>query len=159
MILHASIPAEDPERVARVVAELWRGEARPFPPTPGGWMAFAYDGAGTMIEAIPRRTAYAPGPTEQTYAEIADPPPGYASHLLIASPLPPEEILAIGRREGWPAVACRRGGPGPMGFDLVELWIEGSYMLEVAPPHAQAEYLAFMNGPPAREMFGLSRAA
>jgi len=28
MTIHASIPADDPERVARVIAELWRGEAR-----------------------------------------------------------------------------------------------------------------------------------
>ena len=25
MIIHASIPADDPERVARIIAELWRG--------------------------------------------------------------------------------------------------------------------------------------
>ncbi len=30
MIIHASIPADDPERVARVIAELWRGESFPF---------------------------------------------------------------------------------------------------------------------------------
>jgi hypothetical protein len=30
MIIHASIPADDPERVARIIAELWRGTYAPF---------------------------------------------------------------------------------------------------------------------------------
>lgn len=30
MIFHVSIPADDPERVAGVIAELWRGTYHPF---------------------------------------------------------------------------------------------------------------------------------
>jgi hypothetical protein len=35
MIFHASVPADDPERVARALAEVLRGEHMPFPPYPG----------------------------------------------------------------------------------------------------------------------------
>lgn len=40
MIAHASLPADNPRRVAEVLAEIMGGEALPFPP--GGesaWMA------------------------------------------------------------------------------------------------------------------------
>ncbi len=50
MIHHTSIPARDPEHVARVLAELVAGYAGPFlGPFPGAWVAYAEDELGTVI--------------------------------------------------------------------------------------------------------------
>ena len=38
MIHHISIGVKEPERVARVLAELWEGYAMPFPVAEGGWL-------------------------------------------------------------------------------------------------------------------------
>ena len=50
MLFHASISAQDPERVARFIAAVWQGEAFPFPPAPGGWIALANDDRASAIE-------------------------------------------------------------------------------------------------------------
>lgn len=159
MIIHASIPADEPERVARVIAELWRGEAVPFPPIERSWMAFANDERGTEIEVTPRDLAFVPGPEEIAYKAQAETPRYCGIHLLIATKLSADEVLAIGAREGWAARRCRRGGPGEGGFDLIELWLENAFMIEVAYAEAAEQYLAFMTGEPARAMFGLKQAA
>lgn len=159
MIIHASIPADEPERVARALAELWRGEAVPFPPVERAWIAFAHDGRGTEIEVCPRDLAFVAGPAEFAVEPVGAGPRVSGMHLLVATPLSADEVLAIGAREGWTARRCRRGGPGDGGFDLVELWLENSFMLEVAYDEAAAQYHAFMTGEPARAMFGLKQAA
>ncbi len=161
MILHASIPADDPERVARVIASLWGGEAEAvaFPPVPGSWMAYAHDGRGSEIEISPRRLGFVPGPDEVGYVDQPETPRHSAAHLLIASPLGVDAVLEIGRRAGWVTRVCRRGGPGENGFDLIELWLENAFMLEVAPPEWQARYTDFVTSAATREMFGLRAAA
>jgi len=158
MIFHASIPANEPERVARVIAELWKGEAVPFPPIARSWMAYAGDERGTEIEVCPRDLAFVPGPAELDYAAQPTTPQHGSMHLLIASVLSADEILALAARAGWTARKCRRGGPDPMGFDLIEFWVENVFMLEVATAESSRQYLDFMTGAPAREMFGLKAA-
>ena len=61
MINHISIGVNDPEHVANVVAELWGGYAMPFPPSPGGYVAFADDGKGSMVEFVPAHVQIVPG--------------------------------------------------------------------------------------------------
>ena len=57
MLFHVSIEADDPRRIAEVIAELWDGAAAPFPSvTPGSWVALSGDERGTMIEIYPRGT-------------------------------------------------------------------------------------------------------
>lgn len=57
MLFHMSISAEDPQHVAQVIAELWKGEARRFPPvSDNGWIALAGDERGTAIEVYPQGT-------------------------------------------------------------------------------------------------------
>lgn len=159
MIFHASIPADDPERVARVVAELWHGEAVPFPPVEGSWMAYAHDGRGSELEVSPRDLAFQPGAAEMVVTAQPGTPRYCSAHLLISSVLEADEILAIGAREGWITRHCRRGGPAPMGFDLIEMWVENAFMLEIATAAWAKDYLGFMAGEPARAMFGLRQAA
>lgn len=159
MIFHASIPADDPERVARVIAQLWCGRHVPFPPFPGSFMALAFDARGSAVEVTPRRLHQIPGNLEVETREVPEASPYGATHLAIASPLTAEQILEIGHREGWLVRHCRRGEPGEMGFDLIELWLENAFLVEVLTPEMQGQYLDFMTGTPARRMFGLELAA
>lgn len=61
MIFHISISADDPKRTATMLAELWRGEAFPFPMVAkGSWVAHAGDDRRSTIEVYPRDVAMYP---------------------------------------------------------------------------------------------------
>ncbi len=154
MINHISIAAENPEKVAQVIAELWNGIVIPFPPAPGSFMALANDGRGSGVEITPINTILVPGeglPPEEGFdietrtegyeAKFvqSDSAPQYvATHLNINTHLSEEEIKEIGRREGWRVLTCNRGEGL---FQLVELWIENRFMLEVMTPEQTARYI------------------
>lgn len=153
MINHISIAAENPEKAAKVIAELWGGMVIPFPPAPGSFMALANDGRGSGVEITPLHTVIVPGEglppeadfgvetrTEGYEAKFvqADSAPQYvATHLNISTELTEEEVREIGRREGWRVLTCNRGEGL---FQLIELWIENRFMLEVMTPAQTARY-------------------
>ena len=144
-MIHASIPADDPERVARVIAELWRGTSGPFPVgVPGIFVARACDDRGTQIEVGPRNIEGIPGKEQIDFRTNSAPSPYSAVHLNIASPLSEAEILGIAKREGWIARACDRGGH----FKLIEFWLENKFMLEVMNDHEWKRYKKIAAGRP-----------
>lgn len=147
MLFHLSIDANDPQRVAAVLAELFGGGAiTPFPPVAeGSWLAMAGDDRNTMVEVYPRGTELheAAGGDDAFGITRAAAPQRSATHFAMASPLTQQAILAIAAREGWPAKYCKRGGM----FGVIELWIEGDRMVEVLTDEMQAEYLAAMTIP------------
>lgn len=138
MIFHASIPADDPEHVASVLAEIWRGEAFRFPPWPGACVAMAGDDRNTTIEVYPRAQTITPGEGDGPGRPGVDPAPSRFGcfHLAIATERGADEILAIGAREGWRTVRCSRGGI----FEVIELWLENTLMVEVLTAEMQADY-------------------
>lgn len=141
MLYHASIPANDPQHAASVIAELWGGEALPFPPCPGGWMAMAGDDRNTAIECYPARTTIHPGLGEEdecVFVENQPVIPTSAFHLAIATDLSDAEVKAIAAREGWRAVTCERGAGL---FAVIEFWLENRLMIEVLTHPMQARYL------------------
>lgn len=152
MLNHISIAVDNPEKVAGILAELWDGMVIPFPPAPGSFMVLANDGKGSGVELIPAGTVLVPGeglppendlsaPTEGFEARFvkSDFVPRYvATHLNINTHLGIDEIKAIGNREGWRTLVCNRGEGL---FQLVELWIEDSFMLEVMTPEQTARYV------------------
>lgn len=142
MLFHVSIAARDPARVAAVLAELWDGDALPFPPVAqGSWIALAGDDRGSAIEVYPAGTVLreSAGDADATSEQRED--DGFtAAHVALATPFYPETVLGIARREGWPAKYRRRGGV----FGVIELWVEGTQMVEVLTPEMQAEYVAGM---------------
>jgi len=149
MIFHLSIAADDPARVARVIAELWRGEARIFPPVGrGSAVAIAGDGAGTTLEIYARGTELVPGEGGADACAAINPaaPRRTATHAAIATSLPQTQVMAIAEREGWLAKYCKRGGF----FGVIELWLENATLIEVMTPEMQAEYRALWahGGPP-----------
>jgi hypothetical protein len=143
MLFHMSIAAEDPQHVAGVLAELWQGEARPFPPvSDNGWVALAGDERGTLIEVYPQGTVLRESEGDvDAHGDPSGTDRFSASHGAIATHLDRDSVLALAEREGWPAKYRKRGGL----FGVVELWIEGRQMMEVLTPEMQAEYLAAMS--------------
>jgi hypothetical protein len=141
MLFHVSIDAADPEHVAAVIAELWRGEAMPFPPVhEGSWVAFAGDDRSTMIEVYPAGVELVPGVGPHDAYGIINPaaPRRTSTHIAIATQLSEVEVFAIAKREGWLAKYCRRGGR----FGVIEFWVENAAMIEVLTAEMQAEYRA-----------------
>lgn len=143
MLFHASIDANDPERVARVLAELWRGKSSPFY---DGYIAWPGDERGTQIEIYSRGTVGLP----QGVTPSFDPPARYTpTHLAIGIPLTETEALAVAEREGWPATKRDRGGA----FNVIELWIEGRQMVELLTREEQERYKAFWQTPGIGDIF------
>ena len=139
MLFHLSIEVDDPRHVAEIVAELWGGAAAPFPPvTPGSWIALAGDDRGTAIEFYPRGTEIheVPGDHDATGVRV-EPRRHNATHIAIATKLGEDEVLAIARREGWPAKYRKRGDA----FGVLEIFVEGCQMVEVLTDEMQREYV------------------
>lgn len=168
MINHISIGVQDPEKAANILAELWNGYAMPFPVAQDSWMVFADDGIGTAVEVTPVNTVLVPGeglpeeedfdinvPTEEYEAKFVrgDFSPKYvATHLNINSKLTVEEIRAIAEREGWRCFVANRGNGA---FQLLELWIEDRFMLEVMTPEMTERYVELMQPQGYAEWLGL----
>jgi len=142
MLFHMSIAADDPKHVAGVIAELWQGQARRFPPvSDNGWIALAGDARGTAIEVYPQGTVLRESDGDvDAHGEATGSDRFTPTHGAIATELEQERVLAIAEREGWPAKYRKRGGM----FGVIELWIEGRQMMEVLTPEMQAEYLSAM---------------
>lgn len=138
MLFHLSIDADDPRNVARVLAEIWGGVATPFPPViAGAWVALAGDDRRTTVEIYPRGTELVEAEgDEDAYGVIAQRPRRTPTHFAMGTNLPVDQVMAIAAREGWPAKYRKRGNV----FGVIELWIEGTQMIEVLTPEMQAEY-------------------
>ena len=164
MINHISIAVNDPKRVADVLAEIWEGEVFPFPPAPSSYLVLANDGRGTAVEVTPAGTVLVPGeglpdesdpdaPTEEyeaKFVQTENAPRFVATHLNINTRKSIEEIREIAKREGWRVLVCNRGEGL---FQLVEVWLENTFMLEVMTPEQTARYAEIMNSEFLRQAF------
>lgn len=139
MLYHVSIEADRPQHVATVIAEFWGGKALPFPPVGvGSWVAFAGDDRGTIVEVYPRGTEMHEGDGADDAIGVAGPLRRHGPvHIAIATDMETDAVLAIARREGWPAKVCVRGGK----FGVIEVWVEGCQLIELLTPKMQREYL------------------
>jgi hypothetical protein len=139
MIHHISIAVNNPLHVAQVLAELWQGQAVPFPVHEGSYIALNFDSYGTAIEVMPKSLVLKPGlETAPVQFSDSDPAAYTATHANIAVPVSEAKIWEIADREGWRAVRCRRAES----FDLIEFWVENQVLLELMPPTLMPEYLA-----------------
>ena len=152
MLFHASIPADNPEHVARVIAELWRGEMMPFLPHPGAYMAWSGDERGTELEIFPRGQEEFPSPGEVTVRKNPSPSEYSECHLAMGTRLSFEEVLLIAKREGWMAQRCDRGGL----FNVVEFWVENKFLLELMPDAEQKRYVQNATPKSFRALFGIT---
>lgn len=137
MIFHASIPAAEPERVARVVAELWGSEYFPFV-YPGSFVVLGGDNRGSLIEILPRGLMHTPGPQESQMVAGPSSPDYSEVHLNIATPLSRPRIEEIAAREQWLVRVCDR-----IAFNVIEFWLENKIMLELMTPPELVRYQEF----------------
>ena len=157
MLFHLSIDADQPEHVARVLAELWAGEALPFPPViEGSWVAMSGDDRGTIVEVYPRGTELREGPgAADSFGMIGSNGNRSATHFAMATAMTVDQVLAITKREGWPAKVCLRGGV----FGVIEIFVEGARMIEVLTPEMQRQYVGAMTIDNWRAMLAAPRLA
>lgn len=141
MIFHASIPADDPAHVAGVFAEIWQTDVHPFV-FPGSFVVIAGNAHGSMVEIVPRGDEQVPAAVEVGIRRNQTPSNYNEVHLNVATPLSEEQIFAIAEHEGWIARLCDRAF-----FNLVELWIENRFLIELVPPAEQVRYAAFYRDP------------
>ena len=142
MLHHLSIAVAEPERVARVLAEIMGGSYRPFPPNLGSYFAFAQDEYGTMVEIHSAGTILVP--EGRGFAKITPPQPPYLpTHFAMSVNRSIEEIQAIADREGW---TCRVNTRAE--FPVLEFWIENTLMCEFLPPAFAEAYLRVARGGP-----------
>lgn len=154
MLFHVSIDAQSPQAVAEVLAELLGGEALPFPPVEGGWLAMAGDERATLIEIYPRGTLLyevkGDHDAEGYVDEFASWIRGSATHFAMATRLTLSQVCAIAERMGWSAKYRRRGDA----FGVIEMWIENERMIEVLTPQMQREYVEAMSPAGYRALLG-----
>ncbi|MGC1310170.1 MAG: hypothetical protein WA885_23320 [Phormidesmis sp.] len=138
MFHHISIAAENPFRVAKVMAELAGGQFFEFPVTPGAYMVTFQDEYGSGIEVLPKDTAWTPGAVEAE-AQARELSRFSATHAALSVAISQEAIEAIGAREGWLVRWCDRGP-----FRVMELWIENNFLLELLTGDMTADYINAM---------------
>ena len=138
MIFHFSIAADDPQRTAEFIAELWRGRAYPFPPVAkGSWVAAAGDDRNSTVEVYPRGTELRLVEGESVVSAAPDAPLRSGPfHAAIATPLSIDEVQTLADRHGIVAKVCQRAP-----FRVIEVWLDGSQMIEALTPEMQREYL------------------
>ncbi|MFI5541847.1 hypothetical protein ACIA5H_36305 [Nocardia sp. NPDC051900] len=136
MIHHLSIEAEDPENVAKVLAEFMGGAVLPFPVHPGAFMAFACDEHGTEVEVYPAGTLLVPG-TDGTEFERAPSPDRTVTHFALSVELSKEQVFKIAENQGWHCQWVNR----VEAFPLIEVWLENKTLVEVLVPEEAEIYL------------------
>lgn len=145
MIHHISVSAQNPQHVAQVLAEIFKGQAVPFPPAPGSYMVVTMDEYGTAVEVLPAGSEIMPGSGPESCVFTKNPMASEftATHAAISVPISQSEIESIGAREGWRVVRCDRESF----FDVIEFWVENRLMIEFLIPEMKSKYLDFTQQP------------
>jgi hypothetical protein len=154
MIAHVSLPADDCRHVAEVLAAMLGGGAVRFPPGgPDAWNCWSRAN-DFQIVVTPRGNVMLAGPTEQIWVarpKAPDAGVAYESHFAMAVERSADEVLQLARSAGWLARVCSRGGF----FEVVEVWVENVYLVEVLDPIQLADYRRSMTVENWKRAFGL----
>jgi hypothetical protein len=152
MIRHISIDAQDPLRVAVVLAEILSGKAYKFL-TPLSAIVMPFDDYGTHIVIFKEGAVWAPGSNSES-AKILQASPAHliSAHTAMSVPVSYSQIEQIAKREGWRALVRRKSEGVP--FSVVEFWVENRILFEFMPPDFLPEYLETMQPEPIQKMMG-----
>ena len=135
MILHASVPADDPQQAATILARLFGGEALPIGVGEGSWTAVGPDPIGNVVTVLARGSELHPRDGKEVETRKGAPARHSAFHLLIESGLSEEQVLNLARESGSHAQRTTHGM-----FDVIEFWIDDCLLIEVATPELAKDY-------------------
>ena len=148
-IHHFTIPARDPERVARVLAELLGARVIPLPHPQGNLLVYAGDADGSAIEVWPAATRGGVGDHDPQPRDLPL-PEAWPHHAYVTSEAcDADRILAAFTREGWKAERIHNGPPHA-GFSLVRGWIENQIVIEIGGSEMREQYERFFREATAR---------
>jgi hypothetical protein len=153
MIAHVSMPADDCQHVADVLGKMLGGGALRFPPGgPNAWNCWSRQN-DFQIVVTPRGQVMVEGPEEPIWVSRERSPDERAceSHFAMGVERSAAEIVAMAQAAGWHARICNRGGM----FDLVEVWVENAYLVEVLDPQQLADYRRSMTTENWKKAFGV----
>jgi hypothetical protein len=141
MLFHLSFPVRDPERVAPALAEILDATVVPAPSPPfnqGALFICCGDERGTMISLEPWGVTYEPGPMNMTaMPRGAESVPANAFHGLFMAAVSEARVIEIAEAQGWP-VGRVPNGP----FEVINVWIEGTQLIEFTTPELYPAYQA-----------------
>lgn len=138
MILHSSFAVDAPQSAAETLALLLGGEAFPFPElSDGAWIAMSGDAHGTLVEFLERGTEFHYVPGRAVAYGVGEKTRESACHVLIETTLDEDRVLSLAAERGCRAHRARHGP-----LDVIEFWLEGCLLIEVATPQMAAAYRA-----------------
>src|SRR3954465_13782065 len=110
-IHHFTVPAREPERVARVLAELLGARVVPIPHPRGTLLVYAGDSDGTAIEVWPAALRGGVGGHGLQLRDLPL-PEAWPHHAYVSTEASDaERMLAVFAREGWKAERVHNGPP------------------------------------------------
>lgn len=141
-IHHVSIPAQNPDLVARALAEIFAAHVVPIPHPPGTRLVYAGDSDGTAIEIWPANLRFDTAAHDLAPSDLPL-PEAWPHHCYVTgAACDTQTILAVFAREGWRAEHAHNGPPG-VGFSLVRGWIENQTAIELGGSDMRDEYERF----------------
>lgn len=142
-IHHFTVPAHDPERVARVLAEILGARIVPLPHQHNSFLVYAGDADGSAVEVWPSATRGVVGEGELKQRGDLPLPEAWPHHAYVTTDASDADgILAIFAREGWRAERVFNGPPH-LGFGLVRGWIENHACIEIGGAEMREQYERF----------------
>jgi hypothetical protein len=142
MIIHISIDARDPLRVATALAEVLNGKVYKFL-IPGSYLTIPFDKYGTHIVVFKQGDVWSPDSNDGAAKVLQTEPTNLvASHTAMTVPTTQQQIEQIGRREGWRVLTRLQGEGVP--FSAIEFWVENRILFEFFPPEFVPQYLQTM---------------
>ena len=157
MLFHLSFCAREPERVGRVLAEILAAQVVKAPSPPfneGALFVCCGDDRGTMISLEPWGVTYRPGPNQMTSMPRDGRSPEHTPfHGLFLARVSKERIFAIAVAEGWPAAQVPNGP-----FDVINVWLEGSQLVEFTTPELYPAYRATFDAEGVKRLDAQNRA-
>jgi hypothetical protein len=148
-IHHFTVPARDPERVARVLAELLGARVIPLPHPAGTLLVYAGDSDGSAIEVWPAGMRAGVGDHALELRDLPLPEAWPHHGYVTTEASDADRILTVFAREGWTAEKVHNGPPHA-GFGLVRGWIENHTAIEIGGRDMREQYERFFRDVVAR---------
>ena len=126
-IKHLSITVRNPERVAKILAELTAGKAERFlsKTMTEAWICIWNREEKELIEFLPDKYLLQPSETGAVYQPVETSQGYNSTHVLLEIERPLREIIAIADRYN-----CHHYFRPKFGGPLYEVWIEDRFLVE-----------------------------